>query len=315
MRQMSGSRPLFLIEQGAHDGRLAADILNALQILAADVPVRLALVEPSGALREQQQATLAGHAHKVFWVDTPSDLRDQDAIFYCNELVDALPFHLVQRIGGVWMELRVDRENDRFVFVPRAIEMEDLLELVRQLPEGLPDGYRAELRPAVCGWLRQVASMLARGVVLICDYGFPAAQLYHPERTGGTLLCYRSHQRDEDPLNEPGEKDISAHVDFTHLATVAESLGFRLQGYHDQHHFLVGIGEEWLRSLDGCSPGAEEKRKLRSFQALMHPENMGRQFKHLLFTRNLGWPTAFPGLLSPEESRGRLRMKKPGCRE
>jgi SAM-dependent MidA family methyltransferase len=306
---------LFLIEQGAHDGRLAADILDALQHLAPDIPVKLAVVEPSHSLRELQQKTLSGNAAGVFWVNSLSELCDQNAIFYSNELVDALPFHLVERVDDTWLELCVDWKDDRFVFVPRVIKEPDLLSLVHQLPAGLPNGYRAELRPSVVGWLRQIAGTLAVGVVHICDYGFPAAQLYHPDRTKGTMLCYRFHQRDEDPLADPGEKDISAHVDFSHLATSAGALGFQLAGYHDQHHFLVGIGEEWLRSLDGTPPGRHDLRKIRAFQTLMHPENMGRQFKHLMLTRNFDWPEAFPGLLSPMESRARLRIQKPDCRE
>jgi hypothetical protein len=105
-------------------------------------------------------------------------------------------------------------------------------------------GTIAELRPAATAWIEVLAGKLRAGFVLIVDFGFSREQILAPHRTEGTLACYREHRRDGRPLEDPGEKDITAHVDFTALAASALEAGFELEGYTDQYHYLVAASQD-----------------------------------------------------------------------
>lgn len=115
-----------------------------------------------------------------------------------------------------------------------------------------------------------------------------------PHRTRGTFACYRAHRRDDDPLTEPGDKDITAHVDFTGLTEAALRAGFEPAGFCDQHHFLVGAATHLLRTLDGRTD-ADAAKKLRALRSLLHPETMGRSFRAIAFRRNLDAATRLSG--------------------
>lgn len=263
--------PFTIVEQGANDGTLAEDILATLP---PECPAEYHFVEPVASLREAQRAKLAAGGRAAFWHDSVESLPHFIGVHFSNELVDALPFHLMRSTGAGWEELYVVGENGSPAFHPAAPSID-----TAALPER-PSGYLAELRPAGGDWLRALASKLRCGYILIADYGFPAADLYAPHRTEGTFSCYRSHQRDAKPLENPGQKDITAHVNFTALAEVASEAGLQWEGFADQHHFFVGAAQPLLQSLSG-PPDAAKQKQLRALQALLHPETMGTQFHYL----------------------------------
>src|SRR6202043_2074355 len=132
---------------------------------------------------------------------------------------------------------------------------------------------------------------LERGFVLIVDYGFPRLEYYKPERNEGTLSCYSRHRRSYNPLERPGEIDITAHVDFTSLAEAAAEAFFSVAGYADQHHFMIGAAESRLLAFEkavqteGFTPARASF--LGPYRTLMHPGNMGMAFKYLLLTKGL----------------------------
>jgi SAM-dependent MidA family methyltransferase len=277
MWEVLGRPPEFrLVEQGANDGRLSCDILKALsETPLAGVP--LTIIEPASILREKQAATLAGF--DVQWVESPENLDTFDGVHFSNELFDALPFDILEARAGAWHELQVHADEAGFCFKasPHPIQTD--------LPPR-SDGYRAELRRHQRGLLENLSARLRRGFLLAIDYGMPRSELLAPHRSGGTLACYTQHRRDEAPLENPGEKDITAHVDFTALAQDATACGLALEGYTDQHHFLVGAATGLLKSLDGAAPTPATLKILRSLRTLLHPETMGTQFKAILFSKN-----------------------------
>ena len=272
-----------LVEQGANDGQLALDILSATdeETLAS---IQYWIVEPFPILRRLQEQTLKGFGAKVHWAEDLDALPVFDGVHLSNELVDALPFHLIRSKGEEWEELFVAAHEDRLVF--EVSEPGKLLaDKVKVLPRRIK-GTIAELRPAACAWIQTIASKLRTGFVLIIDYGFSREQLLSPHRTEGTFACYRAHRRDARPLDEPGEKDITAHVDFTTLAGSALDAGFRIEGYADQHHYLVGASQDLLKMLDR-PPDSASQKTLRSLQTLLHPESMGTQFHYLAFSKGV----------------------------
>lgn len=275
---LGSPRDFTIVEQGANDGRLAADVLSALEGTELD-GVRMVLVEPFKPLRERQAQTLRGH--RVEWVLSASALGVFTGVHFSNELFDALPFEILRSSGEGWHAMRVVEGNGGFVFEPSPdIFVDDRLPL-------RPAGFLTETRPSQNPLLRAVSEKLLSGFLLAIDYGMSRRELLAPHRPEGTFACYSKHCRDSNPLDSPGSKDITAHVDFSALARCAVAHGFELRGFADQHHFLVGASAGLLSRLEGALPGSIEAKLLRSLKTLMHPESMGAQFKALLLARDV----------------------------
>lgn len=280
-----------VVEQGANDGQLALDILSSMENDMLEA-VEYRVVEPFPALRRQQEQVLKPVKGKVRWFDALDDLPVFDGIHFSNELVDAFPFHLVQSNGNEWLELCVGAEQDRLVFEARS-PTRTLSRGLEALPQRA-EGTVAELRPSACEWIHLLTQRLNRGFAFIVDYGFPRNELLAPSRKDGTYCCYKAHRRDTRPLEDPGEKDISAHVDFTALAIAALDAGFQIEGFTDQHHYLVGASQDLLAQLNG-PPDEYSQKCLRALQTLLHPESMGTQFHYLVLSKGIGFASRLSG--------------------
>ncbi len=275
---LGGPSEFSLIEQGANDGRLACDILDAL----AGTPlsgVRLNIVEPHAPLREAQKVRLC--SRNVAWFERSEDLPEICGVHFSNELFDAFPVHVVRSTGEAWVELRVGFQEGRFCWVeaPPDPELAAMVSAYAQRPPG----FTTELCTGYRDFFRTLSEKIFRGFLLAVDYGLTTSALLEEHRREGTLRCYRDHRPDSRPLEEPGWKDITAHVNFSLLAEGAHRAGWRLEKLTDQHHFLVGAASQMLRALEGAAGSP----KLRSLTSLLHPENMGRQFQAILFSRGV----------------------------
>ncbi|MGB8352796.1 MAG: class I SAM-dependent methyltransferase, partial [Chthoniobacteraceae bacterium] len=215
-----------------------------------------------------------------------ADLPPFRGVHFSNELIDAMPVHLVKYTGGAWKERHIDWQDDRFAFLDAPLSSPQLAAHLQSLPLTPVEGYTTEINLDALCWIDSLASRLESGYTLIIDYGWPRDIFYAPDRTTGTLTCYSQHKRSYDPLQNTGNSDITAHVDFTTLAERAEAAGFHLSGFADQHHFMVGLGKQEFPDTD--QPADEARRKsLRAFHTLMHPALMGLAFKFLALEKNL----------------------------
>ena len=277
-----------IVEQGAHNGDLARDVLAAAR---GDAPeffdaIRYAIVEPFDPLRGRQQETLGALAGtKVSWHASLAELEPFTGVHFSNELLDALPVHPVVFLNGAWRERRVDFQNARFVFNDDAPPHDALRGRLEKIAPPRIEGYTTEVSLDALDWIDALAAKLARGFALAVDYGHARGVFYDASRTSGTLACYAKHRRGDDPLQAVGEADITAHVEFTSLAERAESRGLALAGFTDQHHFTVGLGARIFRDSDDDS--AERRQQMRAFKTLMHPNLMGQAFKVLAFAKNV----------------------------
>ena len=296
-----------LVEQGANDGQLALDILSAL---ASEILERVEywIIEPFPALRRFQEEKLHDSEGKVKWVDDLDALPNFDGIHLSNELVDSFPFHLIRSSGARWEELCVSTNEDRLAFEV-ASPSTVLAGALKALPP-CPAGTIAELRPSACEWIHALAGHVNRGFVLIIDYGFPRFELLAPHRTSGTFCCYRAHHRDSQPLEDPGEKDISAHVDFTAVAEAALAAGFRIEGFADQHHYLVGASRDLLAEVS-IPPNELSQKSLRALQTLLHPESMGTQFRYLALSKGVGLTPPLSGFEFARDAQQQLFAEGP----
>jgi len=288
MWQRMGQPALFIIvEQGANNGDFARDVLAALQSAAPDffAAVKYRIVEPFPVLQKRQRQTLASFS-QVEWHSSLADLPPFHGVHFSNELVDAMPVHLVKYTGGAWKERHVDWKNNRFEFLDAPLSSPKLADHLKKLPHITIENYTTEINLDALDWIDSLAARLESGYALITDYGWPRDSFYAPDRVTGTLTCYSQHQRSYDPLQNAGNSDITAHVDFTTLAGRAEASGFRLAGFADQHHFMVGLGKQEFPDTDQPADPARMK-SLRAFHTLMHPALMGLAFKFLALEKNL----------------------------
>ncbi len=278
-----------LLEIGPGTGRLAADILAALERLDA-LPRRYCLLELSGELRARQAATLQAAvpslAGKVEWLDAlPASFT---GFVLANELLDALPVRVVSRDDSTWHECGVSRSGDGLFWSLRPLHDEPLLREVETL--AVPPPYRTEISPHVEALVGTLASCLTRGALMFIDYGFGQSEYYHPQRNTGTLMCHYRHHALDDPFHLPGLQDITAHVDFTRVANAAVRGGLKFAGYTNQAHLLVNCGITEVLGQVSPEHAGEYLPLAAQAQKLLGPHEMGELFKAIGFTRGIEHP-------------------------
>jgi SAM-dependent MidA family methyltransferase len=250
------------------------------------------IVEPSEKRRSWQKQTLQEFSGKVSWAESLEELRQKSGfvrgIVFSNELLDAMPIH---RIGWdssqrAWFEWGVAFEEGQFIWtrLPKIErEIEPLLKLPAGLLSVLPDGFTFEMSPAADLWWREAAQSLADGKLLTVDYGLSEDELLMPERSKGTLRGYYRHQPSPNVLAEPGEQDLTAHVNFSRIQAVGESAGLKTELFVSQAQFLTVIASQmWQKPGVFGEWSAEHSRQ---FQTLTHPEHLGRPFRVLVQKR------------------------------
>ena len=323
MDRLLGSPDRFtLVELGAGSGRLAADLLDvfASDPRAGDLARRLTFVavETSPGMRRAQEELLAGRAgasrvHAVESIEAAAALAGGriTGVFLSNEFYDALPVHLIVREAGGLQEVFVGLadgpgEDPRFERVLRPLEDPELIAYANRYGVAPEDGSEGEIgieaRRMVCA----VAGALERGFHIAVDYGDEAPRLYRL-RPRGTLLAYSGHRTSEEVLEGAGERDLTAHVNFTALKDAAAESGMATAGLTSQYRFLIALGlADDIATLAGRNDAASIRRRL-ALSALIHPEGMGRTFSVLIQYKGLPAP-ALSGLADPFAPRERLAI-------
>jgi SAM-dependent MidA family methyltransferase len=281
-RQLGSPDRWRILECGAHDGTLAGDILDAIRQLEPEAFTGLeyAISEPLPLLRAAQHKALARFSANVAIASSLAEISSNPlpGVIFGNELLDALPFHVVEWRSGGWCEARVgSNPNGGFEWRISPLSDAELLAALAPLGSHFPEGYRTEIRTNLAEFLAPLLGCISSGLLVWPDYGFARPEFYHPERHRGTLRTFSKHQAAEDPFVAPGEIDITAHVDFTAVAETAISLGCKLAAFKNQGAWLTEVGREWLLSLEGQPP----PQALRQFQTLTHPAHLGGSF-HVL---------------------------------
>ncbi len=275
-----------IVEQGAHHGEFATDVLEALRDGDAQLfaTLRYRIVEPFPVLQQRQQAVLRQFARKIEWCASLEELEPFIGVHFSNELIDALPVHLLIAVGDAnrreWHERLVEHTSSGFAFVNRPICDARLQTRLAKIPPAPAGSYETEVNLAALDWLGALVGKLRCGVVIVADYGFARPEFFAPGRTAGTLQCYANHRVLPSPLEKVGESDISTQVEWTSLAERAEECGLQIAGFTDQHHFLTGL----LSSYSELASAGTEKS--RALQTLIHPEFLGMKFQFLAFTKD-----------------------------
>ena len=255
-------------EFGAGSGALAAQLLVEL----GDSVRTYHIVELSAQLRARQAQQLQAWAGRVIWHGQWPER--MEGVVLGNELLDAMPVQLLRWDGTRWFERGVAEAEGAYVWHDAATALRPPAEA-----EFVPETV-IELHAQAEAFVRSLAEHMGRAVALFIDYGFPQDEYYHPQRTGGTLMCHRAHRADGNPLVDVGLKDITAHVDFTGIALVAQEAGLDVLGYTSQGRFLINCG---LASLLEQAPLQEAI----AAQRLIHEHEMGELFKVIALARDV----------------------------
>ena len=284
-----------LVEAGAGNGRLSADILRAMRERdpAAYDAVRLHLVEASAGARDAQRATLGEVADRL--ASSEASLPTAfEGVLIANELLDAMPVHqVVMREDGL-REIYVTglaTGDRRLATVEGPPSTPALAEHLDRLGLRLESGWRVEINLRAVEWIRDAARRLRRGFMVLIDYGHEARELYSERHSAGTLTTFSGHRSAgsesaaESPpwLQSAGRQDITAHVDFTSIRAAAEAEGLQTIGFLDQTYFLMGL----LTLLDNPQSAIRNPQ----LKTLMLPGGLGSTHKVLILGKGVGVPT------------------------
>lgn len=282
---LDGTATRDLVELGAGSGALAASVVCELAKRDA-LPSRYRILEVSAELRDRQRNSIAGAAATsnvdVEWIEQlPAAI---DGVVVMNEVLDAVPPHVVARRGGVWLERGVVWRDGALAIDERPLADARVRAIAEaRFPRGID--YVSEVNPAAEALVSTIARRIGAGALLIVDYGFPQREYYHPQRHEGTLIGHYRHRVHADPLSWPGLSDLTSHVDFSAIAESAERAGLRVAGFATQASFLIGCGILDLLAAVGATDSADYLRAASAVQTLLSPSEMGELFKVLLVAR------------------------------
>ncbi len=278
-----------ILEFGAGSGIMAADILNHLDQLQC-LPQYYYIVEVSADLKQRQQTTLKNRLSDelfttVQWISRLPE-EPMQAVILANEVLDAMPVHKFRVEQNYIAEFYVSYQNEQFEWQILPTQNTLLQTTVDNLR--LPIGYVSEVNLLLEPWIKAMANILEKGLVLLIDYGFLRSEYYHPQRNEGTLMCHYQHHAHTDPLILVGLQDITAHVDFTAVFDVAQKNNLQIAGYTQQANFLLASGLlNNLTQYETHEINAEYFQLSQQVKTLTLPSEMGELFKVMALTREL----------------------------
>jgi SAM-dependent MidA family methyltransferase len=247
-----------IVEQGAHDGQFALDVLEFVQKRRPEFfdALRYRIIEPFPILKEQQCRMLEAFGDKIEWRASSEPFT---GVHFSNELLDAMPVRLIS--DGT--EKLVGLEGDKFVFVERPID-------------------KAILNQPALDWIDGIAANLQRGYVITIDYGCTN------EDCRRNVQVRAQHRNLHSPFDSIGDADITMSVDWESILKRAQANCLCVAGFTDQHHFLTGIISHFESGDRGQSLLADSRKAKRELQTLLHPEMLGRTFQVLALAKNVG---------------------------
>lgn len=294
MQVLKQSEASHILEFGAGSGKLALDLLLELEELGC-LPEKYFILEVSADLRQRQQTFFNNHAPHLmpilFWLDQlPNKF---NGFMLANEVIDAMPVHLVIWRGNEVFERGVSYNNKNFTWEERPLREGVLFETANKLTAQINasndkiTSYISEINLAIPSFLQSIANVMKQGLFLLIDYGFGKEEYYHAQRNRGTLMCHYRHHTHDDPFYLPGLQDITSHVDFSSVAEAATNAQLELLGYTTQAHFLLNCGITEILSQTPAENTMEYLPLSNQLQTLVSPAEMGELFKVIAFGKNI----------------------------
>lgn len=273
-----------IYEFGAGGGELAADLLPNL----ADDIKTYYIIELSSELKERQKQSFLEKvphlAEKVKWLNQlPIKF---DGVIIGNEVLDAIPCELILHDEIGFQRMGVSFKDGGFVQIPYLLTDSELLGLAHTyFPDTVP--YTSELHPQQHVFVRTLAEKLETGAIILIDYGFDAAQYYHPQRHMGTLIGHHRHHTIHNPFFRIGLTDLTSHVNFTDIAQAGTGAGLNLIGYATQADFLLNLGITGILEQVANYDTPAYLRAASDVHKLIDLHEMGELFKVIAFGKNI----------------------------
>ncbi|MBA4142527.1 MAG: SAM-dependent methyltransferase [Nitrosospira sp.] len=286
-----------ILEFGAGTGKLALDLLLELERLGR-LPREYFILEVSGDLQQRQRRLFeksAPHlASRVVWLEhLPFEF---NGLMLANEVLDAMPVHLVAWSGSHLFERGVTFDRDKLTWSDRPLVEGELfaatLELNARINSGAAHGdtYVTEIGLAAQRFIFSLGNILQHGAIILIDYGFGRDEYYHPQRSRGTLMCHYRHHAHDDPFYLPGLQDITSHVDFSAVTERATRAGLKLLGYTTQANFLINCGITGILAQTPAENAKDYLPLANQVQKLVSPAEMGELFKVIGFGKYVDLP-------------------------
>ncbi len=227
------------------------------------------------------------------WTCDPLPLQ-MCGLVIANEFFDALPVHLLRKNKDAWREVGVSLQSEKLALTEMPLTAPSLVEYARRYGSPIPDGGQLEVSLDAGDWFAKLSRIQRRGNLLVIDYGYSGHEL---ERlNGGTLMTYRRHHASADFLSEPGERDITAHVNFSYLRQLALEFGYRIEADVSLRAWIEKVWNE--EELSALWKERDQRWKLQWKQLVV---GMGETFRVLELRK--------PG---PEEETLSKKEKAPG---
>jgi SAM-dependent MidA family methyltransferase len=283
-----------ILEFGPGRGLFARDVLDwsNKKFSAFFASLTYTLQESSPALRAKLQDTLENHlasGKAILSEESPEEgptihrslAPGTPLIVFANEFFDAVPVEILGTAGKLHIALEDNRLRE--IWLPPLDEELEFLDRYSVHPEA---GERIEVPILAQNWIGKIARSIARGFLLLIDYGYTRNEQL-AGRYRGTLMAYRHHSASPDPYQAPGEQDLTAHVNFTALAAACEQAGMRVEKLFTQSQFLIGIGErnQFADAFEDCRLPQERMKVTLQLKHLVTPSGMGENFQVLIAGR------------------------------
>jgi SAM-dependent MidA family methyltransferase len=276
-----------ILEIGGGAGYLCKDILDYLS-RRSSIPAAYIIVETNPFMKQKQEKQLEGHLDKVIWVSSLKKIETIKGCVLSNELLDAFPVHLIEMENDL-KEVYVTSLDNSLVEVTNYLSTEEITDYINEFSITLTKRYRTEINLRIKDWLSSIDKILPEGFILTIDYGYPAWDYYSEHRNRGTLLSYYKHQVVEDPYQNIGEQDLTAHVNFSSVKKWGEEIGLKTLGFCQQGTFLISLGIDELMS-DLYQNSTDYLFEISRIKRLIFPGTMGESHKIILQYKGKGYP-------------------------
>jgi len=277
-----------IVEMGSGAGYLCKDILEYYKGLGIGgrglereiiKNLQYIIVELNPAMREQQRKLLSDYSDKISWASSIRELNNIKGCFISNELLDAFPVHIIEMNNEI-KEIFVSSENEKIIEIKGTPSTSEIADYIKEFSIELGKGYRTEINLEIKKWLSEINRALTEGFILTIDYGYSSEDYYSEDRNRGTLLCYHEHQVTEDPYQNIGEQDITAHVNFSSVKKWGDELGINAIGFCNQGTFLVSLGiDEAIAEIHEIHKNSDYPFEVARIKKLILPGTMGETHK------------------------------------
>jgi len=296
-RELGSPTEWTLLEQGGGTGRLLSAVIATLKGRGL-TPARVVAIDASSDMRGRQKSL---YSDQQLDVDAFSSLEEagelDNCLMFCNELPDAFPVRCFSWKGGHAYERGVAHSNGSFIWQDATMKMSVPLDIDSEITSEWPDGYISDWNPNLKGWQEKVSKMIRRGFLFCVDYGYSQQEYYRAQRLEGTLLGHRGHQVIEDVLQQPGSCDITAHIDFTSLRRIGDSVGLSASSFMSQGAWLAQSPSVQRQIEQLAAEGSVESvQELAHAKRMLMPFGMGETFKLLI--QSCHHKQSAPGYLS-----------------